>query len=401
MPNVKATKTSQKRLDAALEAFHNYYTAVWGYERWHESLFPALSKPTRYCALINQFVNSEGNRSTLAPDEADQALEMWLGKSISEPLVLIRKSDRPFPRPITVARANDDGDKLMSHWSLDYASVIAACMLQVNPGDNVLDLCAAPGGKSIVLTQLLWPELHAQKRIDTAHLATGTECSCLHSNEDDHGRYKRLTSNIQAYVPSQLLAEKAVRVLNLDGSQKSAVKELPFGEEGYDKILLDAPCSSERHIIHAHLSALTAGKISEEISNWKSSHAKTLAKTQLALLLTALKAVKISGYVLYATCSVSNEENDEVIARALDAARRERKKDPNINWRVQVDDMMKDDESRTMLDSLTEPTTYGRIVLPDHPLGERWGPLYLCRLQKVQARSRNSKEGSYVREVVE
>jgi 16S rRNA C967 or C1407 C5-methylase (RsmB/RsmF family) len=172
----------------------------------------------------------------------------------------------------------------------------------------------------------------------------------------------------------------------IDGSEKSAATDLPFGEGGYSKVLLDAPCSSERHIIHAHVKANASGQIAEEMSNWKSSHSKTLAKTQIALLLTAVKAVKIGGSVLYATCSISQEENDDVVDRLLETLKRDRKKSPSARagWKIKVDTSFKDKvQARAVLEHMIETTKHGRIALPDHVAGGRWGPLYFCVIKKV------------------
>lgn len=399
MPNVKATKALQKRSDQALDAFNKYYAGIWGEERWHDSLFPAMNKPTRYSALINQYANTSNVETLLCKDGENDCEALRFGSSENPngpPLVYVKTSENAFPPPIPVISA-DSGSRLYSHWNMDAASVIAAHMLGVKPGDKVLDLCAAPGGKSIVLAQMLWPGMHAEIPL-TGDSDAKQEDSNLHSNEFDKTRNARLESNLKSYLPQTLLTDNYVKVLRIDGSEKSAAADLPLGEDGYDKVLLDAPCSSERHIIHAYVKANASGQIADEMSNWKSSHSKTLAKTQLALLLTAVKAVKIGGSILYATCSISHEENDDVVERVLDALKRDRKKSSGAPtaWRIKVEISSKDEtQPDSVLDSMTEKTKYGRIALPDHPAGGRWGPLYFCTLKKVPRDSKvTSKEVS-------
>lgn len=386
MPNTKATKALQKRLDAVLESFHKYYAGMWGEERWFDALYPALSQATRYCAVVNLFGDAAEVMSDLRASNVHTPGVS--PESTSEPLhandslqILVHDDSSTFPAPKQVT-SKFPGNTVLSHWNLDYASVLAACLLHVQPGEKVLDLCAAPGGKSIVLAQMLWPSLHHSTN------SSATDESVLHSNELDQTRHKRLLANLQSYLPSQLFAANAVNVFRVDGTSKAAVDELPLGPCGYDKVLVDAPCSSERHIIHAHTKAVMAGRVSEEMSNWKSTYTKKLAKTQLALLMTALKAVKLDGTVLYATCSLSSEENDMVIERAIEAAKKQRSA-AEPTWKAQIVTEYGDTARiRDVIDATTEATTHGRIALPDHPASGKWGPLYFCVLRKIACNSR-------------
>lgn len=369
MPNVAATKALQKRADAALEAFHNYYAAIWGSERWHERLYPALTQATRHVAVVNKLGGQEFADTFV--EQLQSTVTLLDGQSISQqlcyPVALGRTGDQTFPQPTRVS--NTDGEALMNYWLMDLASVIAATALQVEPGHTVLDLCAAPGGKSVVLSQML--------------LSSQDPAGCLHSNEDDHTRNKRLAANLQAYIPRQHFDNGTVKVLRIDGTSKSAITDLPLGKQGYDRILVDAPCSSERHIIQAHVKASSSRQIAPEMSNWKSSHSKTLAKTQSALLMTAFKALKVGGRLVYATCSISNEENDDVVERTLEALKRERKKGiEKMKWNMEIDDSQPD-ETLSKLFEMAERTKYGRIVLPDHGKPDGWGPLYFAIMRKV------------------
>lgn len=306
------TKAEQKRSTQAATAFHNYYASIWGTERWHETLLPALLAPTRHAALINSF----------APDET---LPSQLGAEPMPTLPCMQSSSDNLPPPWKTPSG------LLSHYNLDAASVLAVELLDVRSGDHVLDLCAAPGGKSVAI---------AQKRPAT-----------LHSNELDQSRHKRLTANLNAYLP----ADFNMKALKLDGTDKRAI--FPLRE--YDRILVDAPCSSERHILHKHATKPTT----DEMMNWKASHTKTLARTQVALLSTALRIIKPGGKIVYATCSLSFEENDGVIERC----------------RQKSEFDIVDDEA---LDAMSEKTKFGRVVLPDHKSNGRWGPLYFCILSK-------------------
>lgn len=399
MPNLQATRAVQKRSDAALESFHKYYAAIWGEERWHQSLFPSLSLPTRHCAVINRFTDAEeAEREVVSGTESTSAFASLQELQISSdldavryPCVVQKQSGQSFPQPHQVAQS--DGGQISSHWNMDLASVLAAAVLQARPGDRVLDLCASPGGKSIVLAQMLWPEGTAEPAANLAKSESLTSAkSCLHSNEPDQARHRRLATNLQSYLPSNLFADGSVKCLRISSSDKSAINELPLGKQGYSKILVDAPCSSERHIIHAHVKASSSGQVSQEMANWKSSHSKTLAKTQSALLMTAFRALKMGGRVVYATCSISTEENDDVVDRTFETLKRERKKVATTTnafaWDIKLDTSYEDDPViAVMLRDMTEKTKNGRISLPDHPSGGRWGPLYVAVMQKVPLES--------------
>ncbi|KAH8785647.1 S-adenosyl-L-methionine-dependent methyltransferase [Diaporthe sp. PMI_573] len=418
-----STKADRKHLDATVSAFHSQYASVWGEERWHNSLYPALAKQTRYAALVNQYVPSsevdkilaagsegelrrirfpglpsqEGTDATTRPSiVALEHISTGTPEPTGEPGV--READaaeKPskehdnflFPPPKAVPTPSNPGKDLQSHWNLDAASALCAHMLDVQPNDRVLDLCAAPGGKSVALAQLIFPHLRAGSA--AAQQPTPLEPGCLHSNEVDHARNKRLAANLRAYLPESLFESNAVRVLRLDGSDARAVTQLPCGPGGYDRVLLDAPCSSERHIIHAHVKASGGGRVADEMARWRRGGSKTLAKLQMELLMTALKAVRVGGRVVYSTCSIEAGENDGVIEKMLAAVEKDRKKF-GVSWGVtfELGSKLKKkagpvDEA---LESFTEETKYGRIAVPDHKDGKKWGPLFFCVITKVSGK---------------
>ena len=313
MPS-KPTKAELKRSEAALNAFHAHYAAIWGVERWHNHLYPALIVDTHYVALINCFADP----CQLGGEQIG---------FISIPC--LQNKPNKFPPPT--------GSWPHRYYNLDAASLLPVQFLDVHKGHSVLDLCAAPGGKSIALAQ--------------------KHPTCLHANEVDKTRHKTLRRNLGLYLPSDF----TIKVLNVDATARDAM----FPLDGYDRVLVDAPCSSERHTLQAHAKRAAASLTTPEITNWKASHSLNFAKTQLALLKTALRKVKISGKVVYATCSLSEAENDGVIERILAAVKKEQ-------WHVEVVEVAEAVE-------VTEKTKYGRIALPDNG---GWGPIYFCVLLK-------------------
>lgn len=412
------TKADRKHLDATVAAFHSHYAsdANWGNERWYASLYPALTRPTRYAALVNQYApRSEVDKvlsvvpeQELQPVELPRLLSDVKGDAGSGPKVYLYEGVPPahnpevgshpdahekpvkdidaflFPAPQPVPSSSNMGKDLLTYWNLDAASVLSAHLLDVQPNDCVLDLCAAPGGKSVALTQLIFPHLHSAASPCGAPAGRG----CLHANELDYSRNKRLAANLWSYPPGSLFETNAVRVLRLDGSDARAVTKFPCGPGGYDRVLLDAPCSSKRHIIHAHVKASAGGRIADEIVRWRRRTSKSLAKVQVNLLMTALRAVKVGGRVMYSACSIDIGENDGVVDKMLSVVEEDKKK-IGLPWDVKIElgSLRQKQQDTTdgdpAMDRLTEETKFDRIAVPDHKEGGQWRPLYLCVLTKV------------------
>jgi 16S rRNA C967 or C1407 C5-methylase (RsmB/RsmF family) len=211
---------------------------------------------------------------------------------------------------------------------MDPASIFPAAALEVRDGDEVADFCAAPGGKSLILTE---------------SLRTGGR---LVANELSDGRRARLRAVLHDYLPEDVLSR--VRVTGHD-----ATRWCLYETEAYDRILLDAPCSGERHL-------LANG---EEIAQWSPARSKNLAVRQYALLASALAVVRVGGRIVYSTCSLSNLENDAVIARLM---------------------KKRAGEARVvrMEFALGEPTENGWVILPDRT---GYGPIYFSILERVSS----------------
>lgn len=155
----------------------------------------------------------------------------------------------------------------------------AVTVLNVQEGDRVLDLCAAPGGKS-------------------THIAADLNRSgLLWSNEIVKNRASILLSNIERMgISNSVVSNCHPDVLC------SALK-------GYfDKVLVDAPCSGEGMF----------RKDDKAIEEWSMQHSISCGERQLSILNSAAKALKDGGIIVYSTCTFSVEENEKVIARFLE-----------------------------------------------------------------------------------
>ncbi len=147
-------------------------------------------------------------------------------------------------------------------------------LLELSPGLNVLDACAAPGGKSA----------HMLEKCPDIHL------TCLDISADR-------TEKIRATLNRLGLTHSHPEVLTLDATEAASLKRT------FDRILLDAPCSG-LGVIRRH----------PEIALHRTpENLETLANTQLRLLTSLWEQLNPKGILLYATCSLAPIENDEVI----------------------------------------------------------------------------------------
>lgn len=154
----------------------------------------------------------------------------------------------------------------------------AVTMLDVRENDFVLDICAAPGGKSTQIgaklkgTGLLWSNEIVKNR-----------ANILLSNIERMGITNAVVSNCRPDILSEKLADR------------------------FDKVLVDAPCSGEGMF----------RKNSNARTEWSIEHVKSCAQRQLNILNSAKKTLKNGGVLVYSTCTFSKEENEEVITRFL------------------------------------------------------------------------------------
>ena len=231
--------------------------------------------------------------------------------------------DNPWLFPWLTQYPNEPEDA----YFLDPASVWAASQLPLENGDLVLDMSAAPGGKSLVTAKRMGPD------------------SQLICNDQNPKRLHRLKTVMTGFAGHAQWSAYCKHGAWYGMNQPNH----------YDAVLLDAPCSSERHWI-------TDPKW---LSKWRGGRSRSLAVLQGSLLASALDAVKPYGHVLYMTCSISPKENDELVERLLKKRR----------FCVKP------------VDNFHETTLHGVCILPDKPHASDgstgWGPLYLSLLQKM------------------
>jgi len=158
------------------------------------------------------------------------------------------------------------------------SSMLPPLVLQPNDSDKVLDLCSAPGSKTTQLAALMKNK--------------GT----LLVNEIQLDRLKTLVFNLER-----------MNVVNAGVIHSKGEMLSRFFQNHFDKILVDAPCSG-----------LGIMQKKNEVSNWWSKEkAEQLGELQYRLLLSAIKMAKVSGEIVYSTCTLSVEENEFVLDKIL------------------------------------------------------------------------------------
>lgn len=154
------------------------------------------------------------------------------------------------------------------------SSQLPPLFVEPKPNELILDMTAAPGGKTTELAAL------------------SNNSSLITAIEKNKKRFERLKYNIDH------LGAKKVSVLNVDARNLDEYFM-------FDKILLDAPCSGS-----GTLNISTMNNFTEDLAN------RSIA-TQKHLIREAIKHLKVNGELIYSTCSILKEENESIIVDLL------------------------------------------------------------------------------------
>jgi len=161
------------------------------------------------------------------------------------------------------------------------SSMLVPVILDPRPGEDVLDMCAAPGSK----TSQMAATMNNQGRI-----------VCV---ENVRGRYFKLKA------VCQLMGVENAELVFCDGRRfKPSVGATRLGARTFDKILVDAPCSSEGRF---HIDN------KKSFAYWSERKIKEMVKKQRGLLLNASRYLKPDGSLVYSTCTFAPEENEGVV----------------------------------------------------------------------------------------
>ena len=234
---------------------------AWGEERCLDALRGSATRPPLT-------LRARGGRPALV--EALQAQDIPFDAPPASDAVLVREKESDALALVEQGLATVQ----------DLTSQRVAPLLGAGAGDTVLDLCAAPGGKSLQLADLM---------------QTGTVTAC----DVDPKKVKALATL------SERMGEVDFRV------QPVPTKgPLPFEAASFDGVLIDAPCSN-------------TGVLRRRVeARWRlvPDDMTKLAAIQLDLLRRAAPLVRKGGRIVYSTCSLETGENEEVVEAFIDGA---------------------------------------------------------------------------------
>ncbi len=246
-----------------------------------------MNLPSDFCRRIEQLPGE------LLPRFLDAYREPFRrGLRVNTNKIDIPRFREHFPLPLTASPFAEDsfyldaphkaGSDPLHHAGAYYmqepSAASAVTVLAPQAGERILDLCAAPGGKS---TQIL---------------AALGQTGLLWSNEYVAARAKILAQNIER------MGGRRVVVSNAD-SGRLCERLAGF----FDAVLVDAPCSGEGMF----------RKEPQALSEWSIDNIRLCAARQTEILNNAAMAVRAGGRLVYSTCTFAPEENEGVIAAFL------------------------------------------------------------------------------------
>ncbi len=220
------------------------------------------------------------------PLSADQEwLEDWLKSLDCKPIEWFNGVGSAWTMPFSRGKAEGEVKSALAalHETgrltrQEAVSMLPVLALDPKPGEYILDLCASPGSKTSQIAE---------------HL---NDSGVVVANEIVRGRVNLLVSNMQRH------RSRSNIIVNHDARHFPKVPEF-----GYDRILVDAPCTGSG----------TTRKNPHVWSRWKPSGGRSMQKLQIDILSRATKLVKSGGRVVYSTCSLDPIENEAVVAEVL------------------------------------------------------------------------------------
>lgn len=177
-------------------------------------------------------------------------------------------------------------------------SLLPPLLLKLNPDCKLLDMCAAPGSKTLEALELM----HADDHWDTIDGVPKLANGLVIANDNDARRVNNIL------VPRTRKLHTPCIVTTIGNSAKFPVLSSDdTSSNHFDRILLDAPCSGD-------------GTMRKEPQIWKSWAVKNgleLHNIQFKLLCRAVTLLKVGGLVVYSTCSLNPLENEAVVGAVL------------------------------------------------------------------------------------
>jgi len=217
--------------------------------------------------------------------------------------------------------------------------------LDIQKGDTVLDLCAAPGGKTLAMLQTMLPSKVVCKDITS-------------------GRIDRLERMLRTYLKESVLDDLVSVEINIPkiGIQKTA--------QSFNKILVDVPCTNDRASLFKDNNNI--------FSKYRVEERTEIPQLQAKLLKQAIELCNINGSIVYSTCSLSPIQNEGVITTVLRSFDESSSK---LDYKLELDCLEHIKFSLDYFFTFSPSCKQGILVTPE--INKNFGPFYLCKINKI------------------
>ncbi len=229
------------------------------------------------------------NTLKISPEELKQRLEQY-GWKIVQPfennkeIMIIDETNNGGGRKLAPGELGKTQEHLLGYYYVqEISSMLPLFVLQPKPNEIFLDLCASPGSKT------------------TQASAYMENTGLIIANDNNLGRIRILNSNLEKCGVMNAIVTRSdgVKLCN-NLLKRSNLK--------FDKILVDAPCSGEG----------TLRKSPKTYLMWNLNMVHKLGSIQKRLASSALRLLKVGGEMIYSTCTLTPEEDEEVINYLLE-----------------------------------------------------------------------------------
>jgi 16S rRNA (cytosine967-C5)-methyltransferase len=271
-PARRLAAMEKQKPDQGLESLRRSFPA-WLLERWERNFGPAAAGAVAWASNAVPRTTlrvRQGERIDTQHQLEAEGIQTEPGKYACQALTVQSGN-------VQASRAAREGWVVIQ----DEASQLVAALVAAERNQRVLDLCAAPG-------------------IKTCQLAEAVVQGILFACDLSAPRLRTMARLVRERIPAAV----SLHMVRLD-----ARRALPFGRE-FDRILLDVPCSGTG----------TLARNPEIKWRLQPSDLPRLAQTQEEMLTNALAVLAPGGRLVYSTCSLEPEENEQVVERALQAA---------------------------------------------------------------------------------
>lgn len=306
-----------KRKDSATrgeEAFHDHYCGIFG-ENWPQIAASLSVQPQPVLRF--------------SPQNEVRLKQIWQENNFPW------KTLSWYPHALLWPEAVASGETIPGFtehlfYPMNASSLLPAMALNPLSKDLILDACAAPGGKTLLINDL------------------------------SHGEAKIIANDLSprrgARMKEVFINHKAENIEIWHQKGEIIYQRYP---EYFDKILIDAPCSSEKHVINSL----------KHLNQWSKGRVKQLQMRQIALICGLSLALKPGGTLVYSTCAITPEENETVVNKILHRKKNTLK-------------LIAFDKPKFFADGLTSYCDFPNNLVARSPLNEIYNPIFVAKFEK-------------------